>query len=124
MWRAAVRPWRGWAWPSKCQPNPGEVARRIHDVILSYPGVPDMDYETLARIYAGLRTRKDVVEKTTPTIEEILVSGDLGIIRLMWTHTTETATGRPLASATRRRLGLVYSSPMEGQTRSTRDLAQ
>ncbi len=65
------------------------------DVILSYPGVPDMDYETLARIYAGLRTRKDVVEKTTPTIEEILVSGDLGIIRLMWTtHTTETATGR------------------------------
>jgi len=65
------------------------------DIILSYPGVPDMDYEALARAYAGLRTRKDVVEKTSPTIEEILVSGDLGIIRVMWTtQTRETATGR------------------------------
>jgi hypothetical protein len=28
------------------------------DVILSYPGVPDMNYETLAKIYGELRNRK------------------------------------------------------------------
>lgn len=71
------------------------IAPYARDVILSYPGVPDMDYDTLAKSYAGLRTRKDVVEKTSPTIEEVLVSGDLGVIRVMWTtHTTEVATGR------------------------------
>jgi ketosteroid isomerase-like protein len=71
------------------------IAPYARDVVLSYPGVPDMGYETLAKAYAGLRDRKDVVEKTSPTIEEILVSGDLGIIRVMWnTSTTEVATGR------------------------------
>ncbi|HYG61072.1 MAG TPA: nuclear transport factor 2 family protein [Thermoanaerobaculia bacterium] len=71
------------------------IAPYARDVVLSYPGVPDMGYETLAKVYAGLRDRKNVVEKTSPTIEEILVSGDLGIIRVMWdTTTTEVATGR------------------------------
>jgi ketosteroid isomerase-like protein len=68
------------------------LSQYARDVILSYPGVPDMDYDTLAKGYAELRTRKPgFTEKTSPTIEEILVSGDLGVIRVMWTTvTTET----------------------------------
>jgi ketosteroid isomerase-like protein len=70
----------------------GILSQYARDVILSYPGIPDMDYDTLAKAYAELRNRKPgVTEKTTPTIEEILVSGDLGVIRVMWTTvTTET----------------------------------
>lgn len=68
------------------------MAPYARDIVLSYPGVPDMGYDVLAKSYAGLRNRKPgLTEKTTPTIEEILVSGDLAMIRVMWTTvTTET----------------------------------
>src|SRR6187401_2419352 len=49
------------------------LSQYARDVILSYPGIPDMDYDTLAKGYAELRHRKPgVTEKTAPTIEEIL----------------------------------------------------
>jgi ketosteroid isomerase-like protein len=74
------------------------MSQYARDVVLSYPGLPDMDYATLAAGYASLRTlRPGVTVRTTPTIEEILVSGDLGVIRVMWTTTT-TETNPPRES--------------------------
>jgi ketosteroid isomerase-like protein len=74
------------------------MSQYARDVILSYPGIPDMDYAALVAGYASLRTPKPgVTVRTSPTIEEILVSGDLGVIRVMWTTTT-TETNPPRES--------------------------
>lgn len=65
------------------------------DVLISYPGIPDMGYEDFAKAYAGLRNpTPGVTVKTSPTIEEVLVSGDLGVIRIIW-NTTTTETNPP-----------------------------
>lgn len=56
------------------------------DLIARYPGAPDRDYEGmcshLKKIVAG-------ADKTyrydAPQIEEILISGDLAVVRLIWT---------------------------------------
>ncbi|HJU87799.1 MAG TPA: nuclear transport factor 2 family protein [Gemmatimonadaceae bacterium] len=69
------------------------------DIVLSYPGMPDQDYSTLAKAYAELRNRPASVKaSTTPTFDEILVAGDIAIVRLRWTTTiregTRTSTRR------------------------------
>jgi ketosteroid isomerase-like protein len=65
-------------------------------IVLSYPGEPDMDIATLRRAYEGLRDRpRTVVARTVPTFDEILVSGDLAIVRVRWATTiADTAAGR------------------------------
>jgi uncharacterized protein (TIGR02246 family) len=73
--------------------DPDAVMKRYaRDVVLSYPGIPDMGYEALVQGYREMLKRKPGdTAKTTPTIEEILVSGDLAVIRVMWTTTTSQA---------------------------------
>lgn len=74
------------------------MSQYARDVVLSYPGIPDMGYDALVSAYASLRTPKPgVTVRTSPTIEEILVSGDMGVIRVMWTTTT-TETNPPRES--------------------------
>ena len=70
------------------------LAHYARDVVLSYPGIPDQDYATLARGYAELRTRPATVRATTtPTFDEILVTRDLAVVRVRWTTTiTRAAT--------------------------------
>ena len=64
------------------------LAHYARDIVLSYPGIPDQDYATLEQSYSELRSRPaDVVAKTIPTFDEILVSGDLALVRLRWTTT-------------------------------------
>ena len=64
------------------------LAHYARDIVLSYPGIPDQDYATLARGYAELRNRPATVSATTePTFDEILVSGDLAVVRVRWTTT-------------------------------------
>jgi ketosteroid isomerase-like protein len=68
------------------------IAPYARDVVLSYPGIPDMTYEMLKQSYIEMVDRPSgVTVSTVPTIEEVLVSGDLGIIRVMWTTTTTVA---------------------------------
>jgi ketosteroid isomerase-like protein len=69
--------------------NPDSIlAHYAPDIVLSYPGTPDQDYATLVKAYGDLRSRPtDVVAKTVPTFDEILVSGDLALVRLRWTTT-------------------------------------
>ncbi|HJX26902.1 MAG TPA: nuclear transport factor 2 family protein [Thermoanaerobaculia bacterium] len=74
------------------------MALYASDVVLSYPGIPDMGYADFAKAYSELRnSTPGVTVKTSPNIEEILVSGDLGVIRITW-NTTTTETNPPKES--------------------------
>ena len=74
--------------------NPGALmALHAPDVILTDPGLPDQTFETLAKSYGELNKMKPGVTVTTsPTIEEILLWGDLAVVRIIWT--TQTAEKR------------------------------
>ena len=69
--------------------NPDTIlSHYARDIVLSYPGTPDQDYATLVKAYVELRARPaDVVARTVPTFDEILVSGNLALVRLRWTTT-------------------------------------
>lgn len=75
------------------------MALYARDIVLSYPGVPDMDYETLARGYREMLRTPGVALWTVPEIREILVSGDLAVVRVTWT--TTITQGEPARSTTR-----------------------
>ncbi|HYR08463.1 MAG TPA: nuclear transport factor 2 family protein [Longimicrobium sp.] len=81
------------------------IALYSREVVLTYPGIPDQDYETLD---AGYREMTDlpagVTVTTAPTIEEIIVSGDMGVVRVTWNTTT------------------VRAEPAQASTRQLRDL--
>lgn len=68
----------------------GIMAHYSKDILVSYPGIADTDYKTFSESYKHM-LRPGIVTSTTPTIEEILVSGDLAIIRMIW-ETTITET--------------------------------
>ncbi|HEY0156545.1 MAG TPA: nuclear transport factor 2 family protein [Thermoanaerobaculia bacterium] len=68
------------------------ISQYAPDALLSYPGLPDLDYDTLKKSYAEMVKRPAGSAHTTPTIEEVLVSGDLGVIRVRWTTTTPEGT--------------------------------
>ena len=70
------------------------ISQYAPDAILNYPGLPDMDYTTLKKSYEEMVDRPAGSAHTKPQIEEILVSGDLGVIRVMWTTTTPAGTRR------------------------------
>ena len=87
--RAAIE--RGARGFERAQPD-SILAHYARDIILSYPGIPDQDYATLVRGYGQLRSRPATESATTtPTFDEILVSGDLAIVRLRWTTTIRSA---------------------------------
>jgi steroid delta-isomerase len=61
------------------------------DILLSYPGIPDQDHAALVagyrRLCAGMAGGEGTVETTIAAYDEILVSGDLAVVRLTWsTH--------------------------------------
>lgn len=57
-----------------------------HDAILSYPGTQDRNYETMCQQFTILLNRTDrIIRYDPPAIEHIEVSGDIGVVRLVWT---------------------------------------
>lgn len=89
------------------------------DIVLSYPGIPDQDYETLRKAYSEMRTREPGEVTTRPDIEEILVSGDLGFARIVW-NTTVTNGG---TTTTRRMKDLqVWRREPDGKWRFIRGM--
>jgi len=55
-------------------------------MILSYPGTPDRNYDETCQGFGSQLGRTDrTFRYDAPEIEEILVSGDLSIVRLIWT---------------------------------------
>ena len=80
------------------------LAHYAPDIVLSYPGIPDQDYATLARGYGELRARpSNVSAVTTPAFDEIMVAGDLAIVRLRWRTTISVSKtdATPAQEATR-----------------------
>jgi ketosteroid isomerase-like protein len=67
--------------------RPSDVVRAYApDITLSYPGIADQDYATILEGYRRLcGSGEGMVERTVPTFEEMLVSGDLAVVRITWT---------------------------------------
>jgi ketosteroid isomerase-like protein len=81
------------------------IALYSREVVLTYPGIPDQDYATLDAGYREMTSLPAGVTVTTaPTIEEIIVSGDMGVVRVTWNTTT------------------VQTAPAQTATRQLRDL--
>ena len=71
----------------------GIMALYARDIVLVYPGIPDSDYADLERSFAQMTAgTPGVTVRTSPNIEEILVSGDLAVVRVTWTTTTTETT--------------------------------
>jgi ketosteroid isomerase-like protein len=81
------------------------IALYSRDVVLTYPGIPDQDYATLDAGYREMTSLPAGVTVTTaPVIDEIIVSGDMGVVRVTWNTTT------------------VQAQPAQRSTRQLRDL--
>lgn len=95
--RAAIE--RGARGFERAQPD-SILAHYARDIILSYPGIPNQDYATLVRGYGQLRNRPATESATTtPTFDEILIAGDLAVVRLRWTTTIRSAATATTAAA-------------------------
>ena len=72
--------------------RPDDIMRGYaRDILLSYPGVPDQDYDAILagyrRLCPGSGGVDGTVETTRGDFQEILVSGDLAVVRVVWnTH--------------------------------------
>ena len=72
--------------------RPDEIMRGYaRDILLSYPGIPDQDCDAILAAYRRLCAGSDggpgTVETTRGLFQEILVSGDLAVVRVIWsTH--------------------------------------
>ena len=59
------------------------------DIIVSFPGVPDTKYEDFVKAFDGLKTADVNLQRfTRDSIEEIILSGDLAVVRVNWITTT------------------------------------
>lgn len=62
------------------------IAHTSRDLVLSFPGAPDTNYEALAQGYRRLcASGEGTVESTVPTFEEVLVDGNMALVRVIWT---------------------------------------
>ena len=63
------------------------VAHYSRDIVLSYPGAPDSDYEAILAGYRRLcrGEGEGTVETTVPTFHEVTVMDKIAIARLTWT---------------------------------------
>lgn len=72
--------------------RPDDIMRGYaRDIALSYPGTPDQDFDAILAAYrrlcAGSGGGAGTVETTRGEFQEILVSGDLAVVRVVWnTH--------------------------------------
>jgi ketosteroid isomerase-like protein len=71
----------------------GVMAHYSKDIIVSYPGVADTTYDLFDRTYRQMMN-PSIITRTVPTVDEIVVSGDLAMIRMQWSTTiTDKASG-------------------------------
>ncbi|HKA52179.1 MAG TPA: DUF4440 domain-containing protein [Candidatus Binatia bacterium] len=75
-------------WPRdfNAKDAPGVCGLFAPDLVASYPGQPDRGYDGMCRqLTAALENREKTFHYEAPQIEDILVSGDLAVVRLVWT---------------------------------------
>ena len=77
------------------------MAHYSKDILVSYPGVPDTDYQGFYEGYRQMLTpRPGITTVTVSKVEEVVVSGDLAMVRMNW-ETTITET-QPAKTSLRR----------------------
>ena len=65
------------------------------DLIYSIPEVTQGTRETLCANLAAILAKSDIkLSYANPDVHEIVVSGDVAVVRLTWTLTTEAAAGK------------------------------
>ena len=90
------------------------------DLVSSMRGRPDEGRDAVCRRIASALADRGVTLRYTPDIEEILVSGDLAVVRLVWTVTIQ----RGPSPAVTKEPGLdVFRREPDGQWRIIRFLA-
>ena len=77
--------------------RPDDIMRSYaRDISLAFPGIPDQNYDTILAGYRQLCTGsgEGTVETTRGDYQEIIVSGDLAVVRVIWnTHLRGMAPG-------------------------------
>jgi uncharacterized protein (TIGR02246 family) len=72
----------------------GIMAHYSRDIVVSYPGVPDTTYDQFAAAYKRMLD-PSTTTSTVADVQEIVVAGDLAIVRMTWSTTvTEKASGK------------------------------
>lgn len=70
------------------------MATYSKDVLVSYPGIPDTTYDGFYKSYRDMMDPA-IETNAVPTVDEVVVSGDLATIRMMWNTTiTDKKSGR------------------------------
>ena len=64
---------------------PGACALFTRDLVATYPGVPDRDYQAMCRHLSSVLRDPARSLRYSFELEEILVSGDFAVVRLVWT---------------------------------------
>jgi ketosteroid isomerase-like protein len=75
-------------WPRdfNAKDAPGVCGLFAPDLVASYPDQPDKNYDGMCRqLTAALKNPEKTFHYEAPQIEDILVSGDLAVVRLVWT---------------------------------------
>lgn len=76
------------AWPKavNAKDKQGTYSLFAADLVASFPGQPDRDYEAMCKhLAASLDHPTKTFRYDAPDIKEIIVSGDLAVVRLIWT---------------------------------------
>jgi len=75
-----------WPWDFNAKDALGVCGLFAPDLVASYPGQPDKNYDAMCQqLTAALENPEKTFRYDIPQIEEILVSGDLAVVRLIWT---------------------------------------
>lgn len=84
------------------------------DLIASYPGTKDVDYEQMCgRLRAAMNEKNRQFHYDLPEIEQILVMGDWAVVRLIWTLTIDVK--KPIERQVIREKGLdVFKKQSDG----------
>jgi uncharacterized protein (TIGR02246 family) len=84
------------AWPKafNMKDKAGTCSLFAPDLVASYPGQPDKSYDAMCKhLGAALDGSSKAFRYEAPQINEILVSGDLAVVRLIWVlHVTDKKT--------------------------------
>lgn len=65
--------------------QPDSVLRYFtKDVIVSYPGVPDMNYPAFEKAFLNMKKQTGLHTITRDSVEEIVVSQSLAMVRFSW----------------------------------------
>ncbi|MFN8202468.1 MAG: nuclear transport factor 2 family protein [Solirubrobacteraceae bacterium] len=107
--RAALNAWpRAWA----RRDAPAICGLFAPDVVLSFPGGPDRTYrQACAQFRALTANRRRTVRYRRPTIERIVVDGDLAAVRLIWTYRIERRDGKLLERGREKGLDVFERQP-------------